>query len=149
MSPNATTWTESWVERNAGEYDHSRMLGAVLSYLHARRLQWSISVFPILRVLVSPTRIRVPDVCAFTSEPTEQVPSTPPFICIEILSPEDRLSAMHQRVQDYLNFDVPYVWILDPATRKAYRSTPNALTEISELQTDNPEITVPLTALFE
>jgi Uma2 family endonuclease len=57
--------------------------------------------------------------------------------------------AMHQRVQDYLKFGVPYVWILDPASRKAYRSTPGALTEISELRAEDPEIVVPLQALFE
>ena len=40
-------------------------------------------------------------------------------------------------------------WILDPASRKAYRSTPGALTEISELRAEDPEIVVPLQALFE
>ena len=56
---------------------------------------------------------------------------------------------MHQRVQDYLNFGVPYVWILDPATRKAYRSTADALTEIAELVNEDPAIVIPLTALYE
>ena len=82
-------------------------------------------------------------------QPTEQIFRTPPFICIEILSPEERLPTMHQRVQDYLNFGVPYVWILDPATRKAYRSTADALTEIAELVNEDPAIVIPLTALYE
>ena len=56
---------------------------------------------------------------------------------------------MQERVQDYLKFGVPYVWILDPATRKAYRSTADALTEIAELHTEDPEIEIPLEALFE
>ena len=137
------------VERNLGERDHSRLQMALSAYLHNRRKTWGISVFPEQRVQVSPTRFRVPDICAVKGEPTEQIFRTPPFICIEILSPEDRLSEMHHRVQDYLQFGVPYVWILDPATRKAYRATPDGLSEISELRTDDPEITVPLAALFE
>ena len=65
-------------------------------------------------VQVPATRFRVPDVCVILagSEP-EQIFTTPPFICIEILSRDDRLSAMQERVKDYLAFGVPYVWILD------------------------------------
>jgi Uma2 family endonuclease len=137
------------VERNLGQYDHARLQGEIFAYFHARRKQWGLRAVPEQRVQVSPTRFRVPDVCVVKGEPTEQIFRTPPFICIEILSPEDRLSEMQQRVQDYLNFGVPYVWILDPASRKAFRSTPGALTEISELRTEDPEIVVPLQALFE
>jgi len=137
------------VERNLGERDHSRLQMALSAYLHNRREEFGISVFPEQRVQVSPTRFRVPDICVVKGKPTEQIFRTPPFICIEILSPDDRITEMQQRVQDYLNFGVPYVWILDPATRKAYRSTPGALTEISELRTEDPEIAVPVAALFE
>src|ERR1035438_3525486 len=80
------------VERNLGEYDHSRLRGEVMVYLHVRRKEWGIRVFPSARVQVSPTRFRVPDVCVVKGEPTEQIFRTPPFICIEILSPEDRFS---------------------------------------------------------
>jgi Uma2 family endonuclease len=137
------------VERNLGRYDHARLQGEVFAYFHARRKQWGLRAVPEERVQLSPTRLRVPDVCVVKGEPTEQIFRTPPFICIEILSPEDRLSEMQQRVQDYLQFGVPYVWILDPATRRAYRSMPGALTEISELRTEDPEIVVPLQAIFE
>jgi Uma2 family endonuclease len=137
------------VERNLGEYDHARLQGAILVYFETRRKQLGLRAVVEQRVQVSPTRFRIPDICVVKGEPTEQIFRTPPFICIEVLSPQDRLSEMHQRVQDYLKFGVPYVWILDPATRKAYHSTRDALTEVSELRTDNPEITVPLAALFE
>jgi len=137
------------VERNLGQYDHARLQGAVFLFFEVRRKQWGLRAVPEQRVQVSATRFRVPDVCVVKGEPTEQIFRTPPFICIEILSPEDRLSEMQQRVQDYLTFGVPYVWILDPATRKAYQSTPGTLTEISELRTEDPEIVVPLHGLYE
>jgi Uma2 family endonuclease len=123
--------------------------GAVFLYFEVRRKQWGLRAVPEQHVQVAPTRFRVPDVCVVQGEPTEQIFRTPPFICIEVLSPEDRLSEMHQRVQDYVNFGVPYVWILDPATRKAFRSTSGALAEIGELRTEDPEIVIPMHALFE
>jgi len=138
------------VERNLGEYDHGRLQLAVGAYFYARRRHLGIHVATEQRVQVSPTRFRIPDVCvALGQAPADQIFRTPPFICIEILSPEDRLRALHHRVKDFLRFGVPYVWILDPLTRKAWRCTLEGLIEVSELRTENPEIVVPLEALFE
>jgi Uma2 family endonuclease len=91
----------------------------------------------------------VPDVCVVLGDPSEQVLQTPPFICIEILSKVDRLSDIQDRVEDYLAFGVPYVWILDPATRQAWRCTPGGTQEETELRTENPETLVPVRDLFE
>jgi Uma2 family endonuclease len=82
-------------------------------------------------------------------EPAEQIFKAPPFICIEILSKDDRLSDMQDRVADYLNFGVRYVWVIDPRTRKAWRCTMGAISEVNELRTEDPEIVVPLDALFD
>jgi len=45
-------------------------------------------------------------------------------------------------MNDYLQFGVPDVWMLDPETRKAYRWTAEGMHEIKELRTENPEIVV-------
>src|SRR5689334_16699430 len=82
------------VERNLGERDHAELLGAVFAFFYNRRKEWRIHVFPEQRVQVSATRFRIPDVCVTVGErPEEQIFTHPPFICIEILSPEDRLSS--------------------------------------------------------
>jgi Uma2 family endonuclease len=137
-------------ERNLGERDHSRLQTAIILYLGTRRKEWGIHVFAEMRVQVSATRFRVPDVCVVAGpEPAEQIFRTPPFICIEILSPDDRIGRVQQRIDDYIAFGVPYIWILNPENRKAYRCTAEGMLEIRELRTGNPEIVVPLEALFE
>jgi Uma2 family endonuclease len=137
-------------ERNLGETDHSSLQGAVFAYFFNRRKEWGIWALPEQRLQVSGTRFRVPDVCVLLGgKPKEQILRTPPLICIEILSPEDRVSRMRQRLDDYLAFGVPYVFLLDPETRKAYRWTTAGMSEVSELRTDNPDMTVPVDALFE
>jgi len=138
------------VERNVGEKDHGKLQRSLLIYFHERRTTWGINVFPEQRVQVSAARFRIPDICVVLgSEPEEQIFTRPPFICIEILSPEDRLSAMQERVGDYLRFGVPYVWILDPRSRKAFRCTLEGMLQVPELRTEDPAIVVPLEALFE
>jgi len=115
-----------------------------------RRKKWGLHVFPEPRVQVSSTRFRVPDVCVILGErPNEQVFTTPPFLCVDILSPDDRLSRIQERMNDYLSFGVPYVFLLDPETRKAFRWTTSGMTQVPELLTGNPELLVPLAELFE
>jgi Uma2 family endonuclease len=138
------------VERNLGEYDHARLQMALCGYFYQRRKELGIEVVPEQRVQVSATRFRIPDVCVVIGKPAEQIFRTPPFICIEVLSPEDRLPAMRARVQDYLEFGVPYVWMVDPATRKAWRCTSDGgMHEVSEFRTENPAILLPLADLFD
>jgi len=137
------------LERNLGEYDHGRLQLAVAAYYYNRRKEWGVRAVPEQRVQVSPTRFRIPDVCVMIGEPTEQIFRTPPFICIEILSKDDRISEMQERVEDYLRFGVRYVWILDPRKRKAYRCTLESTYEVKELVTEEPATVVPVEALFE
>ena len=52
-------------------------------------------------------------------------------------------------MEDYLAFNVPYVWILDPARREAWRCTADGMLKVTELRTENPATLVPLAGLFE
>ena len=64
---------------------------AVSAYLHNRRQELGIHVFPEQRVQVSATRFRVPDICVVAGpRPKDLILKEPPLICIEILSKEDR-----------------------------------------------------------
>jgi Uma2 family endonuclease len=138
-------------ERNLGERDHSKLQGEFLYYFRARKKEWKVFVYPEQRVQVSPTRFRVPDVCVYVGEdPKEQVFRTPPFICIEVLSPEDRTSKFQQRIDDYLKFGVQYIWVIDPFTRRAWTHTKDGAREIKDqvLRTENPALTVPLAEIF-
>lgn len=139
------------LDRYIGEKDHSKAQGDILLYLHERRKLWNIFAIQEQRVQVSPTRFRVPDICVLAGpEPDEQIFTHPPFLCIEILSPEDRMSRMQVKIDDYLRFGVQYVWVVDPQTRKAWIYTPGIMREVRDgiLRTENPEITVPLSEIF-
>ena len=139
-------------ERNLGELDHSWLQGALTAYLFARRKVWKITVLPEQRVQVKSTRYRVPDICVVLGpKPDEQILSKPPFICIEILSPEDRMSRVRKRLQDFIDMGVAYVWILDPVERRAFTITAaDGFQEVKDgiLKTLDPAIEVPLGEIF-
>lgn len=109
------------LERNVGERDHSRLQALLAGYFLVREEQWGVRVFTEQRIQVKPFRFRVPDICVVLgATPDEQIFTQPPLLCIEILSPSDRLAEMQERVDDYLAFGVKHVWLINPQARKAY-----------------------------
>lgn len=138
-------------ERNLGERDHSFIQKRLVQFLANREPQWGIEVYPEQRVQVSPTRFRIPDVAVVLGSTDEQILRKPPFLCIEVLSPEDRMSRVRDRVQDYLDMGVPQVWVLDPQAKAAYTITPaEGWREVKDgtLRTGNPTFEVPLAEIF-
>ena len=138
-------------ERNLGERQHSKLQKRILVYLHTHYEQAGIEVYPELRVQVKPTRFRVPDLCLTLGDPGEEILTHPPFLCIEILSPEDRMSRVETRINDYLAMGVRYVWVLDPETRQAFIATAaEGWREVKSglLSTDGPRVELPLAEAF-
>ena len=123
---------------------------ALAAYLYARRKEFGIQVFPEQRVQINATRYRVPDICVTIGEPDEQIFRTPPFLCIEILSPDDRMSRVLAKTADYLELGVRFVWVIDPRRRKAtiYTTTEALSVDDGLLRTQNPDLVVPLADLF-
>jgi len=139
-------------ERNLGEQPHSFTQTSLGAFLFNGRTQWGIRVLTEQRVQVSPTRFRVPDLCVLpASASRDPIVREAPLLCIEILSPEDRVSRLNERLADYFQMGVRYVWVIDPLTRRAYCYTPGEMHEVLDgiLRTENPDIVVPLDEVFE
>jgi Uma2 family endonuclease len=140
------------LERNWGDRDHSTTQTELILFFGNRDRIWNVSFFPGQRIQVSPTRFRVPDLCVYLGEgPKDQIFRTPPFICIEILSPEDRWDQMQKKIDDYLRFGVQYVWVINPPDQRAWACTTASSVEIRDgiLRTENPSLTVPVAEIFE
>jgi Uma2 family endonuclease len=74
----------------------------------------------------------------------------PPLIAIEILSPEDTLTAMRAKAAEYRLFGIENIWIIDPEPRIAYRYTEAALEEVrtGELTVPDTPIRLVLSEMF-
>lgn len=138
-------------ERNVGEAEHSILQAAITAWFWNHRNEWNIEVRPEQRVQVSPTRYRVPDICVLRgSQPREPVIKVPPLVCIEILSKDDTLRTMRERVKDYLDLGTEHVWILDPATREAFVCSRTGLNipATGELSVAGTQLFMPLGEIF-
>jgi Uma2 family endonuclease len=136
-------------ERNVGEHDHAALQAALILWFGQRQQEWNIEVLPEQRIQISPARFRVPDVCLVSlDQPVEQVLTRPPLACIEILSPEDTLRRMRERVEDYRQLGVRNIWILDPATKKGFDCRPSGWLNATEFEIENTPIRLALPELF-
>ena len=137
------------VERNLGEKDHSRPQGELIIFFGSLRRTLRTYAYPEQRVQVKATRFRIPDVCVYVgSEPDEQIFRTPPFLAIEILSKDDRASDLQEKLDDYRDFGIPSVWVVDPRTQRGYTYNWSEPMQ-SGLHTKNPDIDLPIERLFE
>jgi len=104
-----------------GEYDHNAVQKAILLWFARHEKEWRIRSIQEQRTRLSPSRIRIPDVSVFPRDlPIEQVFTRPQLIAIEVLSPEDRLVRTQEKIDDYIAFNVPNIWIVDPNKRMGW-----------------------------
>ena len=120
-------------ERPMGEYDHSSWQHAIELWFAQHAKEWNIRVRPELRVQVSPYKFRVPDVTVLDrNQAIEQIITRPPIAVIEILSPEDAISRMLQKLREYQQMGIQTILILDPASEEHYRFSAFGMTPLTE-----------------
>ena len=130
-------------ERNVGEHDHG-YLQLLLGHLFlTNREAWGVRAVTDVRTQVSRSHFRVPDLSVLRADaPKERILTHPPLIVIEILSPEDRLGRFQDRIDDYLAFGIPHIWVIDPERRTAWTATKGGMHVAL-----NGELTVPGTPI--
>jgi Uma2 family endonuclease len=116
FEPDAEYVEGKIVTRPMPKKPHSKMQGYLVHVLYsfARPLGYGVWVEQRIRTKSSPARYRVPDICVTVGEPDEDIFTAPPFLCIEILSPDDSALEVRGKVDEYLAFGVSYVWVIDP-----------------------------------
>ncbi len=133
-------------ERNVGKKRHSKAQGLLYAWLLSKTQEHGCDVLLEQRVQISPSRVRIPDICLAVRN-SDEVVQQPPALCIEILSPEDRWSRIQVRLNDYLAFGVQTIWIIDPYSKEAWIATPEkpaTAVEHGKLRCTNPDLEVEL-----
>jgi Uma2 family endonuclease len=122
------------VPRSMPQKPHSKMQVYLVRALYgvAHPLGYEIWTEQRVRTQSSPARYRVPDLCVTVGEPAEDVFSEPPFLCVEILSPDDTAVEVWAKVREYRAFGVAYVWIVDPNTGTGEIHTPGGTERVDD-----------------
>ena len=124
------------VERPVPTWEHACIQGFLIRELWAIGRRHGLFTVPEQRVQVRPDRFRVPDVCVVADRPDgtfgRRIVTQPPYLCVEILSPEDVEVETLDKVREYLNFDVKWVWVIDPVSRRGQVHSRNSVASVED-----------------
>ena len=150
-SPDCDYVDGELVERNLGTRDHSRLQGEIPGWFRDRRRELRLRTYPEQRIRVSQRRFRIPDICVYHNEPDEQVFTQPPYICIEILSAEDRFPRLQGKCDDFLKMGIVNLWVIDPESQRAWTITQAGHLEALDdmLRTTDGRVVLPVADLFQ
>jgi Uma2 family endonuclease len=104
-------------ERPMGQYDHNDWQQAIQRWFVNHASEWNVRSIQEQRVRVAPGRYRLPDVAVLDrANPMEQVVTLPPIAVFEVLSPEDKVQELYEKLADYAAMGIPQILVLDPKT---------------------------------
>ena len=109
-------------ERPMGEYDHATWQAALVTFFASQASQLGVKARPELRIQVGPHRFRVPDVTILSRQaPREQIITHAPLAVFEILSPEDTMTRMLDKLADYERMGIQAIWVVEPKKPSYFR----------------------------
>jgi Uma2 family endonuclease len=130
-------------ERDLGEFEHAFVQGILVGLFLTNRQAWGVYPLPEQRVQTQKGHFRVPDVTILREgTPRERILTKPPFLVIEIQSPESPLRHTAAKADEYRAFGIDHIWVIDPYARVAYRGTASGL-ELAR----SGELTIPETPI--
>jgi Uma2 family endonuclease len=129
------------LERSMPDSLHGTTQGLLCGLFVALRKKLSLYICPETRMKLREGLYLIPDVSVFWRLKPLLVPGEPPLIVIEILSPDDRLAAVREKLQEYRTWGAGHVWLVDPYSRRLY-TCDTGLTEVNSFSV--PELNLEL-----
>jgi Uma2 family endonuclease len=122
------------VHRSEPRKPHSKMQAFLLLALYGigRTLGYKVWPEQRIRTQVNPARYRVPDLSVTFGEPDEDVFTEAPYLCIEILSPDDVAAEVSAKADEYLAPGVAFVWVVDPVSLNGEIRTRDGIERVSD-----------------
>ncbi len=110
-------------ERNVGEQPHGNLQIILGTIFQNNRVEWGVRPLGDTRLQVKPTRYRIPDLMVLrNTDPKDPIIAFVPILCVEILSKDDRLNEIQERVDDYAEMGVRNIWVINPWKRVGYHA---------------------------
>jgi Uma2 family endonuclease len=100
-----------------------------------RALQRSHPVFTGLevRVRIAADLYRIPDISMREGVAPDRLPAPPPLL-VEVSSPDDRLDAMLQKLDEYRAWGVLHISLVEPERKRIHVHDNGSLTQVSRLE---------------
>ena len=107
------------VARTVPSKEHAAAQFRLAGVLHSRAPRGRLLGHTELRLQTGESRVRIADLALYIDdEPNQTAPSNPPQVVAEILSPDDRMSEVLDKLDEYERWGVQQIWLIDPHRRQ-------------------------------
>jgi len=136
------------LERSLPDYLHGKTQLLLAAFFAALRKRLAIFPCTETRMKIRTGRYAIPDLAAFWPGEPSRVPETPPLVVVEILSLDDRLAEVRDKLEEYKAWGVAHVWLVDPYSRRLY-TYESGLIELQRLKISELRVELTGADIFE
>ena len=138
------------VERSLPTPIHSQiqvLLGQLFAPLQA---QVRLVLMSEVRARIEPDLFRIIDFAVYRdTRPDGRYATSPAFVAIEIVSPDDSYNNLTQRLEDYRRWGVSHIWLVDPWLKRVYEYSQLGLLQQPALRLPEFDFSIATQDLFE
>jgi Uma2 family endonuclease len=138
------------VERTVPTLVHAQ-IQALLILLFGRLLpRVHLTLLTEPRLQIESDLYRVADVAVYQGpRPEGRYGTSPPYITVEIVSPDDRYNDLTERLEDYRRWGVAHVWLVDPQRKRLWEYTEAGLLQHASLRLPEFDFEISSEELFK
>jgi Uma2 family endonuclease len=126
---------------------HGYTVAHVASWFVGNRPFLGLEAFISQDLQIDSSRQRTVDVVLTAVPcPEEEVFTSPPYLCVEVLSLEDTSGEVHDGLDDLLRFGVSNIWVIDPRKPQGWSVTANGWEVANDgiMRTSDQRVAMPL-----
>jgi len=116
------------IQKSMPTQQHSQVQ-ANITVLIRTQYAGTLNALPELTTRLRETKFLVPDVVVYEiAKPIKgryPGPNDPVLLCVEIISPPDRVGRLFGKCEEYHKWGVPYCWVIDPERKIAWEYFPD------------------------
>ena len=136
------------VERPLPNFPHGDLQLELGSRLRALRHSYPVFTGVEVRMRMAADLYRIPDVSMWEGAEPEKLPSSPPLLVAEVVSPDDRVNDLLQKLEEYRVWGVRYIWLIEPELKQIHVYENGSLTRVSRLELPQFGFTMTADELF-
>ena len=121
-------------ERPLPTFQHGNIQLRMGSRLMALQQSYPVFTGTEVRVRIAPDLYRIPDISMWEGTAPDALPVSPPLLVVEISSPDDRLDAMLQKLEEYRVWGVTHIWLIEPELKRIHVYDDGSLRQASQLE---------------
>jgi len=131
------------IQRSMPKWLHAR-----LQVLLGARLRAVGLAATELHLRLSEDTIRIADIALFLDPPREEIPASPPFVVVEIVSPDDSHEELLRKLIEYRAWGVQHIWVVEPSLRTFHKYEDGGLIRVEAFELPELNFFVDVQDLF-